>query len=84
DEIGYSNIEIFTFDLRKPLPDYALRKFDTFITDPPETVDAIRVDAIRAFVGRGIATLKGPGCAGYFGITRRESSLDKWRDIQKL
>ena len=79
EEIGYNNIEIFTFDLRKPLPDYALRKFDTFITDPPETVDAI-----RAFVGRGIATLKGPGCAGYFGITRRESSLNKWRDIQKL
>jgi len=79
EEIGYDNIEIFTFDLRKPLPEYALRKFDTFITDPPETVDAI-----RAFVGRGIATLKGPGCAGYFGITRRESSLNKWRDIQKL
>ena len=79
EEIGYNNIEIFTFDLRKPLPEYALRKFDTFITDPPETVDAI-----RAFVGRGIATLKGPGCAGYFGITRRESSLNKWRDIQKL
>ena len=79
EEIGYNNIEIFTFDLRKPLPDYALRRFDTFITDPPETVDAI-----RAFVGRGIATLKGPGCAGYFGITRRESSLNKWRDIQRL
>lgn len=79
DEIGYSSVEIFTFDLRKPLPDYALKKFDTFITDPPETVDAV-----RAFVGRGIATLKGPGCAGYFGITRRESSLDKWREIQRI
>ena len=79
EEIGYNNVEIFTFDLRKPLPDYALRKFDTFITDPPETVDAI-----RAFVGRGIATLKGPGCAGYFGITRRESSVDKWHQIERL
>ncbi|AEH23995.1 N(4)-bis(aminopropyl)spermidine synthase [Pyrococcus yayanosii] len=79
DEIGYNDIDIFTFDLRKPLPDYALHKFDTFITDPPETIEAI-----RAFVGRGIATLKGPRCAGYFGITRRESSLDKWREIQRL
>ncbi|AEC52287.1 hypothetical protein PNA2_1371 [Pyrococcus sp. NA2] len=79
DEIGYSDIEIFTFDLRKPLPEYALHKFDTFITDPPETIKAI-----RAFVGRGIATLKGPRCAGYFGITRRESSLNKWREIQRL
>jgi len=73
EELGYNNVGIFTFDLRKPLPDYAIRKFDTFITDPPETVEAI-----RAFVGRGIVTLKGPGCAGYFGITRRESSVDKW------
>ncbi|USH00566.1 bis-aminopropyl spermidine synthase family protein [Thermococcus argininiproducens] len=79
EELGYDNVEIFTFDLRKPLPEYALRKFDTFITDPPETVDAV-----RAFVGRGIATLKGPGCAGYFGITRRESSTDKWHQIEKL
>ncbi|GAB6102923.1 N(4)-bis(aminopropyl)spermidine synthase [Thermococcus atlanticus] len=79
DELGYGNIEMFTFDLREPLPDYALHRFNTFITDPPETVEAI-----RAFVGRGIATLKGPGCAGYFGITRRESSLDKWREIQRL
>ncbi len=79
DELGYENIEMFAFDLREPLPEYALHKFDTFITDPPETVHAI-----RAFVGRGIATLKGPGCAGYFGITRRESSLDKWREIQRL
>ncbi len=78
-EIGYSNVDMFTFDLREPLPGYALHKFDTFITDPPETVDAI-----RAFVGRGIATLKGPGCAGYFGLTRRESSLDKWREIQRF
>ncbi|NJF26127.1 N(4)-bis(aminopropyl)spermidine synthase [Thermococcus sp. Bubb.Bath] len=79
DEIGYNDIEMFTFDLREPLPDYALHKFDTFITDPPETVHAI-----RSFVGRGIATLKGPGCAGYFGITRRESSLDKWREMQRV
>ncbi len=79
NELGFTSIDIYTFDLREPLPDYALGKFDTFITDPPETVDAI-----RAFVGRGIATLKGPGCAGYFGITRRESSLDKWREIQRL
>ncbi|ASJ10024.1 hypothetical protein A3L12_01265 [Thermococcus sp. P6] len=79
EEIGYGNIEMFTFDLREPLPEYALHRFDTFITDPPETLEAV-----RAFIGRGIATLKGPGCAGYFGITRRESSLDKWREIQRV
>jgi hypothetical protein len=79
DEIGFQNIDIFVFDLREPLPDYARGKFDSFITDPPETLEAI-----RAFVGRGIATLKGPGCSGYFGLTRVESSADKWRGIEKI
>ncbi|AEF96280.1 bis-aminopropyl spermidine synthase family protein [Methanotorris igneus] len=79
DEIGYNNLEILTLDIRKPLPDYLVGKFDTFITDPPETLNAV-----RTFIGRGIATLKGPRCAGYFGITRRESSIDKWRNLQKI
>lgn len=79
NEIGFNRIDIFVFDLRESLPDYAKRRFDTFITDPPETIEAI-----RAFVGRGVATLKGGGCAGYFGLTRRESSLNKWREIQKM
>ncbi|MDK2781899.1 MAG: N4-bis(aminopropyl)spermidine synthase [Archaeoglobi archaeon] len=78
-QIGFEKIDIFVFDLREPLPDYAKGKFSTFITDPPETPDAI-----RCFVGRGISSLRGPGCAGYFGLTRIESSLDKWRELQKI
>ncbi|MDI3502005.1 MAG: N4-bis(aminopropyl)spermidine synthase [Archaeoglobi archaeon] len=78
-QIGFERIDIFVFDLREPLPDYAKGKFSTFITDPPETPDAI-----RCFVGRGISSLRGPGCAGYFGLTRIESSLDKWRELQKI
>ena len=34
-------------------------RFDTFFTDPPETVEAMR------FVGRGISALKGVGGAGF-------------------
>ena len=78
DELNYKNIEVITLDLRKPLPDKYKRAFDTFITDPPETVYAV-----KTFIGRGISALKGERRAGYFGITRRESSLDKWREIQR-
>ncbi|ADG14083.1 bis-aminopropyl spermidine synthase family protein [Methanocaldococcus infernus] len=79
DELKFKNIEVITLDLRKPLPEGYKRSFDTFITDPPETVFAI-----KTFIGRGISALKGERRAGYFGITRRESSLDKWREIQRI
>lgn len=78
-DIGFDGIEIFRFDIRENFPENMRRRFDTFITDPPETLYAI-----KAFVGRGISSLKAPGCAGYFGLTRRESSLDKWMEIEKL
>ncbi len=79
EKIGYRNAELLAFDLRKPLPSEIQGKFDTFLTDPPETIEAF-----KAFIGRGIATLKGPRCAGYFGVTRRESSLEKWRTLQRV
>ncbi len=65
-------------DLSQPLPGEYIRAFDTFLTDPPESVPAF-----RAFVGRGIAALRGAGCAGYFGFTRREATLRKWYDIEQ-
>ncbi len=70
-------IEVEKFDLREPLPDELVGSFDTFFCDPTETLAAF-----KAFVAKGIATLKAPRCAGYFGITRVESSLDKWRKMQ--
>jgi len=79
DEIGYNDIEVTTLDLREPLPSGYSKAFDTFITDPPETLYAI-----ETFVGRGISSLRGERRAGYFGITRGESSLDKWREIQRV
>lgn len=72
-------IEAIELDLRNPLPKELLKSFDTFWTDPPETPEALEL-----FVGRGIAGLKGPGCAGYFGITYVESSKHKWREFQKV
>jgi len=78
-DVGYDRIEVLTLDIRNDLPNDLEKSFDTFITDPPETEYAI-----RAFVGRGISSLKRPGCAGYLGLTRRESSIDKWMRIERL
>lgn len=64
-------------DLRKPLPEELLGSFDVFFCDPPETVEAL-----DAFVGRGVVGLKGLGGAGYFGITHAESSFYKWRLLE--
>ncbi len=72
-------IEVLKHDLREPLPDGLLRSFDTFFTDPTESLRGF-----KAFVERGVSCLKGPGCAGYFGLTRREASLRKWREIQRF
>ena len=72
------DIEAIVFDLREPLPDEYVKRFDTFITDPPETMPGF-----KAFISKGLVTLKGERCAGYFGLTRVESSLNKWLEFQK-
>ncbi|MCR4391966.1 MAG: bis-aminopropyl spermidine synthase family protein [Candidatus Acetothermia bacterium] len=65
-------------DLREPLPEELRGRFDTFFCDPTESLRGF-----LAFAGRGLAALRGPGCAGYLGLTRYEASLTKWRDIQR-
>ncbi len=77
-ELGIDNAEAMVWDLRNPFSEDILASFDVFITDPPETFAAF-----RAFIGRGIATLKDDGCAGYFGLTLRDSSIFRWREFQQ-
>lgn len=71
-------VEALRHDLREPLPEELLGAFDTFFCDPTESLRGF-----LAFAGRGISSLRGPGCAGYMGLTRREASLAKWRAIQR-
>ena len=71
-------VEALQHDLREPLPEELLSAFDTFFCDPTESLRGF-----LAFAGRGISALRGPGSAGYMGLTRREASLSKWRAIQK-
>lgn len=77
-DLGIDNAEAMVWDLRNPYTEDFLGKFDVFITDPPETFAAF-----RAFIGRGIATLKDAGCAGYFGLTLRDSSIFRWKEFQE-
>jgi predicted methyltransferase len=77
-DLGIDNAEALVWDLRNPFPEEMIGKFDVFITDPPETFAAF-----RAFIGRGIATLKEEGCAGYFGLTLRDSSIFRWKEFQE-
>lgn len=72
-------IEVYRQDIRNPLPKELCRQFDTFFTDPPETVEALEL-----FISRGLAALKGPCCAGYFGLTCAESSLADWLALQQI
>ncbi len=71
------SIEVVAHDLRCPLPTSLLGSFDTFLTDPPDTVPGLEL-----FISRGLNSLAGPGSAGYFGMTLIESSLPKWRELQ--
>ncbi|MCS7239714.1 MAG: bis-aminopropyl spermidine synthase family protein [Candidatus Bipolaricaulota bacterium] len=70
-------LEVYQHDLREPLPPELRRQFDTFVCDPTESFRGY-----LAFAQRGIAALRGPGGAGYLGLTRLEASLEKWRKIE--
>ena len=55
------------------------KNFDVFVTDPVETLPGIKL-----FLSRCVASLKGVGCSGYFGLTTLEASRKKWYEIQKM
>ncbi len=67
------------FDLRKKLPDSLKGKFDVLVTDPPEAKKPFKI-----FIEKGIWSLKGPGSAGYIGMTLIDSSVSKWAELQKF
>jgi len=72
-------VEALKYDVQQAFPDSLRKKFDTFVTDPVETIPGLTL-----FLSRGVSTLKGEGCSGYFGITTLEASRRKWYEIQKL
>lgn len=70
-------IETAQYNAVDPLPDAWLAQFDTFETDPVEAETGFKL-----FLRRCFATLRPSAGAGYFGLTRREASLNKWRRLQ--
>ncbi len=68
------NLRVIQHDAREKLPGELRAHFDTFVTDPSETIQGLLL-----FVEKGLAMLKPGGAhAGYFGITLIEASLHKW------
>ena len=72
-------IEAAAYDVQQDFPDSLREKFDIFVTDPVETIPGLKL-----FLSRGVSTLKGRGCSGYFGITTLEASRNKWFEIQRM
>ena len=72
------NIEAHVQDLQEENEKF-WNKFDVFVTDPVETLVGIKL-----FLSRSVASLKGKGSVGYFGLTTLEASYKKWYEIQKM
>jgi S-adenosylmethionine decarboxylase proenzyme len=67
-------ITVIPHDSREKLPPDLHAAFDTFVTDPTETIQGLLL-----FVEKGLSTLLPGGAhAGYFGVTLIEASLHKW------
>lgn len=77
ERFGLGELEVRQHDLRNPLPDALLGTYDTFATDPVESLEGCKL-----FLGRGLSALAGVGGVGYFGLTRHEASLLKWHRLQ--
>lgn len=68
------DITVIQQDARDRLPTALRAHFDTFVTDPSETIQGLLL-----FVEKGLAMLApGGGRAGYFGVTLIEASMLKW------
>ena len=68
------HLRVIQHDAREQLPADLRAHFDTFVTDPSETIQGLLL-----FVEKGLAMLApGGGRAGYFGVTLIEASMLKW------
>ncbi|CUS84318.1 hypothetical protein JGI3_01387 [Candidatus Kryptobacter tengchongensis] len=73
------NIKTITHDVLDSFPKKEMNKYDTFLTDPVETLEGFIL-----FTYRCMQALKKRNSAGYFGLTHIEANLEKWYHIQKF
>ncbi|WP_423793330.1 bis-aminopropyl spermidine synthase family protein [Methanocaldococcus indicus] len=69
-------IECIKHDLRKELPEKIKESFDIFSTDPPYTVDGLKL-----FLSRGIEALKDFSGVAYLSYSHKP--IDEWLKIQE-
>jgi predicted methyltransferase len=68
-------IEVHLHDLRLPLLEPLIGVFDAFFTDPPYTLEGLRL-----FVSRGVSALR-PGVRRQAFISFGHKSPDEWREV---
>ncbi len=73
------NIKTITHDVLDSFPRKEMNKYDTFLTDPVETLQGFIL-----FIYRCMQALKKKNSVGYFGLTHIEANLEKWYHIQKF
>jgi predicted methyltransferase len=69
------DMEVHAHDLRNPLPAPLLAAFDAFLTDPPYTLEGLRL-----FVSRGVSALR-PGVGRQAFVCFGHKSPDEQREV---
>jgi hypothetical protein len=72
-------LKALTWSVEEELPFRFRKQFDVFLTDPVETLQGI-----KAFLGRGISSLKGIDSCFYFSFTSIDAGRTKWHSVQKM
>ncbi len=70
-------LEAYEYNVKEPLPETFIEKYDVFSSEPLETYSGL-----RAFLLRGTLALKKGGSA-YVGLSRSEANPKKWIYFQK-
>jgi predicted methyltransferase len=73
----WHHVHAEVYDAREDLPAHLHGQFDTFFTDPIDTLPGLLL-----FLSRCTQGLRGIGSAGYFGLSYLEASRRKWRRVQ--
>jgi len=71
-------ISVEKYDVRHEFPEKLKAKFDTVLTNPPDSLEGMQL-----FVSRGVEALKGKEGALYTDLTHLESTLSKWHMLEK-
>lgn len=73
------DITFHRYDVSDPLPEWTLRRYDVFSSEPLETISGL-----KAFLSRGVACLREKGSSGYLGLTTLETPLKRWLKVEAM